>query len=202
MSEIRLGGGFFFSRGQEGDQGKFSVIIQLTFKVARLRQHVNCINGSDPTLHTKSMDVQLQEHIVNTSQILSPFPILIKCHDKVTQQLILQLLCEMIVSSAWARIHYESVLLWNLTKSSRKDTHQSESFNPSISNGKKSFLVSYFYRCKGRGDKPNRPWSIQQWPFQFLRCSWISLLRVSKPSIYIYISIIVEKPSEYEKCIP
>jgi hypothetical protein len=57
---------------------------------------------SNPTLHTKSMDVQLQTLIVNAFQHLSPLPqrsylVIIdgldECHDKETQQLILRLLC-------------------------------------------------------------------------------------------------------------
>jgi hypothetical protein len=60
---------------------------------------------SDPTLHTKSMDVQLQTLIVDTFQYLSPRPqrpylVIIdgldECHDKATQQLILRLLCKTI----------------------------------------------------------------------------------------------------------
>ena len=59
----------------------------------------------DPTLHTKSMDVQLQTLIVDAFQLLSPLPqcsylVIIdgldECHDKATQQLILRLLCETI----------------------------------------------------------------------------------------------------------
>ena len=59
----------------------------------------------DPTLHTKSMDVQLQTLIVDAFRCLSPLPqppylVIIdgldECHDKATQQLILQLLCESI----------------------------------------------------------------------------------------------------------
>ena len=59
----------------------------------------------DPTLNTKSMDVQLQTLIVDAFQHLSPLPqrsylIIIdgldECHDKATQQSILRLLCETI----------------------------------------------------------------------------------------------------------
>jgi hypothetical protein len=59
----------------------------------------------DPTLHGKSMDVQLQALIVDTFQNLSPNPprsylVIIdgldECHDKTTQQSILRLLCETI----------------------------------------------------------------------------------------------------------
>ena len=59
----------------------------------------------DPTLHTKSMDVQLRTLVVNAFQLLSPLPqrsylVIIDgldgCHDKATQQSILQLLCETI----------------------------------------------------------------------------------------------------------
>ena len=60
---------------------------------------------SDPTLHTKSMDVQLQTLIIDAFQYLSSPPqrsflVIIdgldECHDKATQQLILRLLCETI----------------------------------------------------------------------------------------------------------
>ena len=60
---------------------------------------------SNPTLHTKSMDVQLQTLIVDAFQLLSPLPqrpylVIIdgldECHDKATQQSILRLLCETI----------------------------------------------------------------------------------------------------------
>ena len=59
----------------------------------------------DPTLHTKSMDVQLRNLIIDAFRHLSPLPqrpylVIIdgldECHDKATQQLILQLLCETI----------------------------------------------------------------------------------------------------------
>ena len=59
----------------------------------------------DPTLHTKSMNVQLQTLIVDAFKDLSPLPqrsylVIIdgldECHDKVIQQLILRLLCEAI----------------------------------------------------------------------------------------------------------
>jgi hypothetical protein len=59
----------------------------------------------DPTLHTKSMDVQLQTLIVDAFRYLSPLPQrsyliildgLDECHDKATQQLILRLLYETI----------------------------------------------------------------------------------------------------------
>ena len=59
----------------------------------------------NPTLHTKSMDVQLQTLIIDTFQYLSSLPqrsylVIIdgldECHDKAIQQLILQLLCETI----------------------------------------------------------------------------------------------------------
>ena len=59
----------------------------------------------DPTLHTKSTNVQLQALIVDAFKSLSPLPqrsylVIIdgldECHDKATQQLILRLLCETI----------------------------------------------------------------------------------------------------------
>ena len=104
-----FGGSFFFSRGKKGrDQGHFmfsTIAYQLALKVPGLRQHVNRIMESDPTLHTKSMGVQLQTLIVDAFQYLSPLPQrsylvivdgLDECHDKATQQLILRLLCEAI----------------------------------------------------------------------------------------------------------
>ena len=57
----------------------------------------------DPTLHTKSMDVQLPALTVNAFRLLSPLPqrsylVIIdrldECHDKATQQSILRFLCE------------------------------------------------------------------------------------------------------------
>ena len=62
--------------------------------------------GKDPTLHTKSMVVQLQILIVEAFKRLSPLPqrpylVIIdgldECHDKAIQQSILQLLCESII---------------------------------------------------------------------------------------------------------
>ena len=74
-------------------------------KVPGLRQHVNRIMELDPTLHTKSINVQLQTLIVDAFRYLSPPPQhsylvivdgLDECHDKATQQSILRLLCETI----------------------------------------------------------------------------------------------------------
>ena len=77
-SDQNFGGSFFFSRGKHGrDQGHFlfsTIAYQLALKVPGLRQHVNCIMESDPTLHTKSMDVQLQTLIVDAFRYLSPPP--------------------------------------------------------------------------------------------------------------------------------
>ena len=104
-----FGGSFFFSRGKNGrDQGHFlfsTIAYQLALKVTGLRQHVNHIMELDPTLHTKSMDVQLQTLIVDAFEDLSPRPqrsylVIIdgldECHDKATQQSILRLLYEAI----------------------------------------------------------------------------------------------------------
>ena len=104
-----FGGSFFFSRGKKGrDQGHYlfsTIAYQLALKVPGLRQHVDRIMELDPTLHTKSMGVQLQTLIVDAFQYLSPLPqrsylIIIdgldECHDKAIQQSILQLLCETI----------------------------------------------------------------------------------------------------------
>ena len=108
-SDQNFGGSFFFSRGKRGrDQGHFlfsTIAYQLALKVPGLRQHVNRIMELDPTLHTKSMDVQLQTLIINAFKDLSPLPqrsylVIIdgldECHDKAIQQLILRLLCEAI----------------------------------------------------------------------------------------------------------
>ena len=105
-SDQNFGGSFFFSRGQRGrDQGHFlfsTIAYQLALNVPGLRQHVDRIMKLNPTLHTKSMDVQVQTLIVNALQHLSPLPqrsylVIIdgldECHDKETQQLILRLLC-------------------------------------------------------------------------------------------------------------
>ena len=104
-----FGGSFFFSRGKKGrDQGHFlfsTIAYQLALKVPGLRQHVNRIMESDPTLSYKSMDVQLQTLIVDAFQCLSPLPqrsylVIIdgldECHGKATQKMILQLLYETI----------------------------------------------------------------------------------------------------------
>ena len=108
-SDENFGGSFFFSRGKEGrDEGRFlfsTIAYQLALKVPGLRQHVNHIMELDPTLHTKSMDVQLRTLIIDAFQHLSPLPLrpylviidgLDECHDKTTQQSILRLLCETI----------------------------------------------------------------------------------------------------------
>jgi NACHT domain len=107
-TDENFGGSFFFSRGKSGcDQGRFlfsTVAYQLALKVPGLRQHVNRIMEVNPRLHTKSMAVQLQTLIVDAFQCLSPLPrrsylVIIdgldECHDKATQQSILQLLCKM-----------------------------------------------------------------------------------------------------------
>ena len=104
-----FGGSFFFSRGKDDrDHGRFlfsTIAYQLALKVPGLRQHVNRIMELDPTLHAKSMDVQLPTLIVDAFKLLSPLPqrsylVIIdgldECHDKTTQQLILRLLCETI----------------------------------------------------------------------------------------------------------
>ena len=108
-SSQKFGGSFFFSRGKTGrDQGHFlfsTIAYQLALKVPRLRQRVNRIMELDPTLYTKSMDLQLRTLIVDAFKKLSPLPqrpylVIIdgldECHDKVAQQSILRLLCESI----------------------------------------------------------------------------------------------------------
>ena len=128
-----FGGSFFFSRGKHGrDQGHFlfsTIAYQLALKVPGLRQHINRIMELDPTLHTKSMGVQLQTLIVDAFKNLSPFPqcsylVIIdgldECHDKMTQQSILQLLYESI------RIHK---LPLRFLVGSRPESHIRNSFD-------------------------------------------------------------------------
>jgi NACHT domain len=106
-TDENFGGSFFFSRGKNGrDQGRFlfsTIAYQLALNVPGLRQHVNRIMEANPRLHTKSMAIQLQTLIVDAFQCLSPLPqrsylVIIdgldECHDKATQQSILQLLCK------------------------------------------------------------------------------------------------------------
>ena len=108
-SDQNFGGSFFFSRGRHGrDQGHFlfsTIAYQLAFKVPGLRQNINRIMESDPSLHTKSMGIQLQTLLVDAFKCLSSLPqrsylVIIdgldECHDKTTQQSILKLLCESI----------------------------------------------------------------------------------------------------------
>ena len=103
-----FGGSFFFSRGKKGrDQGHFlfsTIAYQLALNVPGLRRRINLIMELNPTLHTKSMDVQLQALIVDAFRYLLTLPrsylVIIdgldECNDKATQQLILRLLCETI----------------------------------------------------------------------------------------------------------
>ena len=108
-SDHNFAASFFFTRGKKGrDEGQFlfsTIAYQLALKVPGLRQHVNCIMELDPTLHTKSMDIQLQLLIVDAFRHLTPLPqrpylVIIdgldECHDKAAQQLILRLLCQTI----------------------------------------------------------------------------------------------------------
>ena len=57
VSGQKFGGSFFFSRGRRGhDQGHFlfsTIAYQLALNVPGLRQHVNHIMETNPTLHTK-----------------------------------------------------------------------------------------------------------------------------------------------------
>ena len=82
-----------------------SISTRSESKLPGLRQYVNRIMELDPTLHTKSINVQLPGLIVNAFQLLSSLPQcsylfiidgLDECHEKATQQLILRLLCETI----------------------------------------------------------------------------------------------------------
>ena len=107
-SDEKFGGSFFFSRGKKGrDEGHYlfsTIALQLALKVPGLRRHVNRIMELDPTLHTKSMEVQLRNLVIDTFRHLSPLPrpylVIIdgldECNDKTTQQSILRLLCETI----------------------------------------------------------------------------------------------------------
>ena len=104
-----FGASFFFSRAKTGsDQGQFlfsTIAYQLALKVPGIRQHISRIMELDPTLHTKSMVVQLQFLIVDAFRKLSPLPqrsylVIIdgldECDDMTIQQSILRLLYETI----------------------------------------------------------------------------------------------------------
>ena len=105
-----FGGSFFFSRGKTGRDQGHHLFTTIAYQLAQndvtgLRQHVNRIMESNPTIHTKSMDVQLQILIIDAFKCLLPRPrhsylVIIdgldECHDKATQQSILRLLCELI----------------------------------------------------------------------------------------------------------
>ena len=132
-SDQNFGGSFFFSREKHGrDQGHFlfsTIAYQLALKVPGLRQHINRIMDLDPSLHTKSMAVQLQTLIVDAFKCLSPLPqrsylVIIdgldECHDKTNQQSILQLLCELI------RVHK---LPLRFLVGSRPESHIRDSFD-------------------------------------------------------------------------
>ena len=132
-SDQNFGGSFFFSRGKHGrDQGHFlfsTIAYQLALKVPGLRQHIDRVMELDPTLHTKSMGVQLQTLIVDAFKCLSPLPqrsytVIIdgldECHDKTTQQSILQFLCESI------RVHK---LPLRFLVGSRPESHIRDSFD-------------------------------------------------------------------------
>ena len=126
-------GSFFFSRGKNGhDRGHFlfsTIASQLALNVPGLRQHVNRIVELNPTLRTKSMDVQLRTLIVDAFQYLSSLSQrsyldiidgLDECHDKATQQLILRLLCETITA--------HKLPLWFLIRS-HPEFHIRDSFD-------------------------------------------------------------------------
>ena len=132
-SDQNFGGSFFFSRGKHGrDQGRYlfsTIAYQLALNVPGLRQHINRVMEIDPTLHTKSMDVQLQTLIVDAFKCLSPLPhcsylVIIdgldECHEKRAQQSILQLLCESI------RVHK---LPLRFLVGSRPESHIRDSFD-------------------------------------------------------------------------
>ena len=132
-SDQNFGGSFFFSRGKRGrNQGHFlfpTIAYQLALKVPGLRQHINRIMESDPSLHTKSIGVQLQTLIVDAFKCLSPLPqrsylVIIdgldECHDKTTQQSILQFLCKSI------RVHK---LPLRFLVGSHPESHIRESFD-------------------------------------------------------------------------
>ena len=132
-SDQNFGGSFFFSRGKHGrDQGHFlfsTIAYQLALKVPGLRQPINRIMKLDPTLHTKSMGVQLQKLIVDAFKCLSPLPqrsylVIIdgldECDDKTIQQSILRLLCESI------RVHK---LPLRFLVGSRPESHIRDSFD-------------------------------------------------------------------------
>ena len=107
-SSHNFGASFFFSRGKQGrGDGHYlfsTILYQLGLNVPGFHQHFNRIMELNPKRETKSMEAQLRI-LIDAFRDLSPVPqhsylIIIdgldECHDKATQELILQLLCETI----------------------------------------------------------------------------------------------------------
>ncbi|KAF8806213.1 hypothetical protein BYT27DRAFT_7224517 [Phlegmacium glaucopus] len=134
----QCGGSFFFSRGKQGrDEGHqlFPTIgYQLALNLPSLSVHVNKIMESNPILHTKTMDVQLNSLIVDafhklkqegTDFLHTPTVIidgLDECRGNETQQNILALISQAVVDK---KIPLRFLI------ASRPEAHIRESFDQS-----------------------------------------------------------------------
>ena len=104
-SEGPVVGSFFFGKGQgkrgSGDCLFSTLAYQLAVNVHGLRAYIDEVMQSDPTLPTKSMEIQLRTLIIEPFQRLQSLPSRIKtvivdgldeCQGDETQNLILQLI--------------------------------------------------------------------------------------------------------------
>ena len=116
-----------------------------------LRQHINRIMEARPTLHTKSITVQLQSLIVDSLHCLSPLPQrsylvirdgLDECRAKATQQSIVRLLWKM---STDHKLPLQFLI------GSRLGSHIRSSFDhvqsPGVSSSTKNFILEKIFGC-------------------------------------------------------
>ena len=204
-SGLNFGGSFFFSRGKAGrDRGHFlfsTIAYQLALNVPGLRQHTNRIMELNPTLHTKSMDIQLQTLIVDAFRDLSPPPKrpylvivdgLDECHDNATQQLILRLLCEATVHTlplqfligsrpeSHIRASFDQESLYTITQRVVLD----EKFNPG--RDIRVFLQDGFAKICAKNSIPSRV--EQPWPREGI----IDLLVQRSSGQFIYAATVIK----------
>jgi energy-coupling factor transporter ATP-binding protein EcfA2 len=105
-----VAGSFFFGRGQSkrgtGDYLFPTLAYQLAVNVKGLRPYVDEVMQGDPTLPTKSMEVQLRTLIIEPFQRLETFPSNIhtviidgldECQEEKTQESILQLIGDALI---------------------------------------------------------------------------------------------------------
>ena len=156
----------------------------------------------DPTLHTKSMDVQLQTLIVDPFEYLSPLPqrsflVIIdgldECHDKATQQLILRLLCKAITvhklplrfligsrSESHIRDSFDQESLYTITRRVVLDN----TFNPG--RDIRVFLQDGFAKIRARN--PILSHVEQPWPEEGI----IDLLVQRSSGQFVYAATVIE----------